>query len=25
METAPRKRNPLSDFVFEAWEKPATL
>jgi nitroreductase len=25
METAPRKRNPLSDFVFEAWQKPATL
>jgi nitroreductase len=25
MELAPRKRNPLSDFVFEAWQKPATL
>jgi nitroreductase len=25
MELAPRKRNPLSEFVFEAWQKPATL
>jgi nitroreductase len=25
MELAPRKRNPLSEFVFEAWEKPAKL
>jgi nitroreductase len=24
-ELAPRKRNPLSEFVFEAWQKPATL
>jgi nitroreductase len=25
MELAPRQRNPLSAFVFEAWQKPATL
>jgi nitroreductase len=25
MELAPRQRNPLSEFVFEAWQKPATL
>jgi hypothetical protein len=25
MELAPRQRNPLTDFVFEAWQKPATL
>jgi nitroreductase len=25
MELAPRTRNPLSDFVFEAWQKPATF
>ena len=24
-EMATRKRNPLSEFVFEAWQKPATL
>jgi nitroreductase len=24
-ETAPRTRNPLSDFVFEAWQEPAKL
>jgi len=25
MELAPRNRNPLNEFVFEAWQKPATL
>jgi nitroreductase len=25
MELAPRTRKPLSNFVFEAWQKPATL
>ena len=25
MEFAPRTRNPLSEFVFEAWQKPATF
>jgi nitroreductase len=25
MELAPRQRNPLFEFVFEVWQKPATL
>jgi hypothetical protein len=25
METAPRTRKPLAEFVFEAWDSPATL
>jgi nitroreductase len=25
METAPRERKPLAEFVFEAWDSPATL
>ena len=25
METAPRSRNPIEQFVFSAWDKPASL